>query len=49
MYEVYLRDLKTNNAFTRIIGSPYLLEQFLKKIRYSKKLQYLGYRQVSIY
>ena len=49
MYEVYLQDLKTNCSFTKKMGSPYLLEQFLRKIRYSKKIKCLGYKQVSIY
>ncbi len=49
MYEVYLKDLQTNNSFVKKIGSPFLLEQFLKKIRYSKKIKYLGYKQISIY
>lgn len=43
MYEVIVLNLKTNKEFKRAFSSPYLLNQYLKKIRYSKHLKLLSY------
>jgi len=49
MYEIYLKNLKTDSTFTKKVDSPYQLEQYIKKIKYSKTIKYLGYVQCSIY
>ena len=42
MYQVRLLNLKTNQVFTKTFESPYLKDNFLRKCKYSKKLQVIG-------
>lgn len=39
MFELKLKDLTKNTIFIKKFDSPYLLEQFKKKLKYSKILQ----------
>lgn len=39
IYRVELCDLLTGKKFFKDFGSPYLLDKFLKKIKYSKRIK----------
>ncbi len=41
MYEVTVKNLLLNSKFKKKFNSPYLLKEYLTKIKYSKKLQLL--------
>lgn len=41
MYEVTVKNLLLNSKFKKKFNSPYLLKEYLNKIKYSKKLQLL--------
>lgn len=40
--ELIILNLQNNEKFTKYFVSPYLAEQFKKKIKYSKKLRVIG-------
>ena len=42
MWRVFLLNMKTNEEFYKDFDSPYLMNQFLTKCRYSKKVRTLG-------
>lgn len=42
MWRVYLKNLQTGEEFHKEFESPYLMNQFLIKCRYSKKIKSLG-------
>ena len=42
MYTVMLLDLKSNKRFDKTFRSPYLMNKFINKCRYSKNLKVLG-------
>lgn len=39
MYKCYLKNLEKGNIFTKFFDSPYLMNKFLNKLKYSKKLK----------
>ena len=41
MYKVKVKNLLTNDIFTATFTSPYLLQDYLRKIKNSKKLKLL--------
>lgn len=43
MYELHLKNVKTNQEFYKRIYSPYLFYKYLKKIRYSKQVRLISY------
>lgn len=49
MYEVELLNLKTNKKFTKIFWSPYLMNNFIRKCKYSKKLKLIYVKDNSRY
>ena len=42
MWKCYFKNLKTGEEFVKIFDSQYLMERFLTKCRYSKKIQSIG-------
>lgn len=42
MYKCYFRNLENNKEFSKVFESPYLMNQFLTKCRYSKRIRLLG-------
>lgn len=42
MYICYFKDLVNDREFCKKFSSPYLMNQFLTKCRYSKKIRFLG-------
>lgn len=42
MYEVELMNIETGAIFTKKFDSPYLMNQFLRKCKYSKKVKVLS-------
>lgn len=42
MWKCYFKNLKTNQEFEKIFDSQYLMEQELRKVKYSKKIKLLG-------
>jgi len=42
MYEVELLNRETGSTFTRKFDSPYLMNKFLNKCKYSKKVKVLS-------
>lgn len=42
MYKCYFKNLENNQEFSKIFDSPYLMNQFLIKCRYSKRIKLLG-------
>lgn len=42
MYEVELKNTVYNKIFKKTFRSPYLLEVYIKKIKYKKGINYLG-------
>ena len=46
MYEIFLKNIDTNKQFSIYLESPYLLKQFLKKVKYSKKVKLLFYKNL---
>ncbi len=42
MYEVELQNLKTRETFSKFFDSPYLMNKFLTKCRYSKNVRKLS-------
>jgi len=42
MYTVMLLDLKSNKRFDKTFSSPYQMNKFINKCRYSKKIKVLG-------
>lgn len=46
MYICYFRDLNTNREFSKVFESPYLMNKFLTKCRYSKKIRLIGRTKV---
>ena len=47
MWECYFKNLKSGEIFVKVFYSQYLMEQFLTKCRYSKKIRNIG--KVKIY
>lgn len=45
-YKVYIKNLKYNKTFTLEFESPYLMEKYLNKAKYSKKIVILGKTKV---
>ena len=46
MYRVHVKNLKYNRIFTLEFENPYLLEKYLNKAKYSKKIVILGKTKV---
>ena len=42
MWECYFKNLETGEVFTKTFDSQYLMERFMTKCRYSKKIRSLG-------
>jgi hypothetical protein len=42
MYKCYFKNLEYGYEFTKTFDSPYLMNQFLTKCRYSKRIKLLG-------
>lgn len=42
MYTVTLLDLKSNKRFEKFFNSPYLMNKFINKCKYSKKIKVIG-------
>lgn len=42
MYRCYFRDLETGKEFSKEYESPYEMNKFLNKLKYSKKLKCIG-------
>lgn len=42
MYRCYLKNLEKDYVFSKDFESPYLMNKFLTKLRYSKRLQLVG-------
>lgn len=42
MMKCYLKNLENREIFTKVFDSPYLMNKFLNKVKYSKKLQLIG-------
>lgn len=40
--ELILLNLENNQTFSKFFNSPYLAQQFKKKLKYSKKIKLLG-------
>lgn len=43
MYECTVLNLLNNKEFTKTFSSPYLLNNYIRKVRYSKKLKLISY------
>lgn len=43
MYEVMCLNLIENKQFSKIFYSPYLMEKFINKCKYSKKIKVTGW------
>lgn len=46
MTKCYFRNLENGKTFSKVFDSPYLMNQFLTKCRYSKKIRCIGKVQV---
>jgi len=46
MWECHFKNLKSGEIFTKVFDSPYLMDQMLRKVKYSKKIIYLGRTKV---
>ncbi len=42
MWKCYLKNLEKDYVFEKYFDSQYLMNQFLTKVRYSKRLQLVG-------
>ena len=42
MWKCYFKNLENGKEFTKIFDSQYLMEKFLTKCRYSKKIKSIG-------
>lgn len=42
MYKCHLKNLTTDEVFVKVFSSPFLMEKFLKKCKYSKKIKCIG-------
>lgn len=42
MYTCYFKDLEKDRIFSKKFENPYLMNKFLTKCRYSKKIRYIG-------
>ena len=42
MWKCYLKNLEKDYVFKKYFESPYLMNKFLTKVRYSKRLQLVG-------
>lgn len=42
MWKCYFKNLENGETFTKIFDSQYLMEKFLTKCRYSKRIQSIG-------
>ena len=42
MWKCYFRNLKTGQEFEKTFDSQYLMEQELRKVKYSKKIELIG-------
>lgn len=42
MYKLYLKNLEKDYVFEKIFDSPYLMNKFLTKLRYSNRLRCVG-------
>lgn len=42
MYKCYFKNLNNNEEFYKLFDSPYLMNKFLNKCKYSKKIKYIG-------
>src|SRR5574344_1773335 len=47
MYIVILINNLNNQRFEKKFSSPYLMQNFIRKVRYGKKLTYLGHYSIS--
>ena len=46
MWKCYLKNLEKNYIFEKYFDSPYLMNKFLTKVRYSKRLRLVGTTKV---
>ena len=46
MYVCYFQDLEKDRIFSKIFNSPYIMNKFLTKCRYSKKIRCIGKTKV---
>lgn len=46
MWKCYFKNLKTGEEFTKEFDSLYLMNQLLRKVRYSKKIKLIGRTKV---
>lgn len=42
MYKCFLKNLNNGEVFEKYFESPYLMNKFLNKVKYSKKLELVG-------
>ncbi len=42
MYKCYFKNLEKDYTFSKVFDSPYLMNKFLTKVRYSKRLKLVG-------
>lgn len=42
MFELIILNLKTNEKFSKIFNSEYLMNKFIKKAKYSKEIKIIG-------
>ena len=42
MYKFFLKNLNNGEIFEKYFESPYLMNKFLNKVKYSKKLELVG-------
>lgn len=42
MYKCFLKNLENGIVFEKYFDSPYLMNKFLNKVKYSKKLEFIG-------
>lgn len=42
MWKCYFRNLEKGYDFEKVFDSPYLMNKFLTKVRYSKRIAYIG-------
>lgn len=46
MYEIYLKNVKTEKQFSICLSSPYLFREFLKKLKHSKNVKMVFYKTI---
>lgn len=42
MWKCYFKNLKNGEEFTKVFESPYLMNQMLRKVKYSNKIKLIG-------